>query len=49
LARDEIELIQTANRMTDTIYIGATALFFVVSAVYVRLCEKLQEGLWKSQ
>jgi hypothetical protein len=28
-------------RMTDLIYIGITVLFFVVSGLYVRLCEKL--------
>jgi len=27
--------------MTDLIYIGITVLFFVVSALYVRLCEKM--------
>jgi hypothetical protein len=28
-------------RMTDLIYIGITVLFFVVSGLYVRFCEKL--------
>jgi hypothetical protein len=27
--------------MTDLIYIGIVVLFFVVSGVYVRLCEKM--------
>jgi len=27
--------------MTDLIYIGITVLFFLVSALYVRLCEKM--------
>jgi hypothetical protein len=27
--------------MTDLIYIGVTVLFFVVSGLYVRFCEKL--------
>jgi len=27
--------------MTDLIYIGITVLFFVVSGLYVRFCEKL--------
>ena len=29
------------NLMTDLIYIGVTVLFFVVSGLYVRFCEKL--------
>jgi hypothetical protein len=33
--------------MIDAVYIGVITLFFVVSAVYVLLCERLQEGLWK--
>jgi len=27
--------------MSDLIYVGAVVLFFVVSALYVRLCEKM--------
>jgi len=27
--------------MTDLIYIGAIAAFFIVSGLYVRFCEKL--------
>jgi hypothetical protein len=27
--------------MTDLIYIGVTVLFFVVSGLYIRCCEKL--------
>jgi len=27
--------------MADLIYVGIVALFFVLSAVYVRLCEKM--------
>jgi len=27
--------------MTDLIYVGVTVLFFVVSGLYVRFCEKL--------
>ena len=27
--------------MTDLIYIGVVVLFFVVSGLYIRLCEKM--------
>ena len=37
----ELELTESENRMTDLIYIGVTVMFFVVSGLYVRFCEKL--------
>jgi len=37
----ELDLTECKTRMTDLIYIGVTVLFFVVSGLYVRLCEKL--------
>jgi hypothetical protein len=36
-----LESTKCETRMTDLIYIGITVLFFVVSGLYVRFCEKL--------
>ena len=33
--------MQQGKPMTDLLYIGLTVLFFVVSGLYVRFCEKL--------
>ena len=37
----DLNLTKCEKRMTDLIYIGVTVLFFVVSGLYVRFCEKL--------
>jgi len=37
----EFNVTERETGMTDLIYIGVTVLFFVVSGLYVRLCEKL--------
>jgi hypothetical protein len=37
----ELSLTKCEEPMTDLIYIGITVLFFVVSGLYVRFCEKL--------
>jgi hypothetical protein len=37
----ELDITECGNRMTDLIYVGVTVLFFVVSGLYVRFCEKL--------
>jgi hypothetical protein len=36
-----LTITERVNLMTDLIYIGVTVLFFVVSGLYVRFCEKL--------
>jgi hypothetical protein len=41
IARMGLGVIQSKTYMTDLIYIGITVLFFVVSGLYVRFCEKL--------
>lgn len=33
--------------MSDVVYVVVIGLFFAVSAVYVWLCDRLQEGRWK--
>ena len=33
--------IRHGRNMNDVIYIGITVLFFVISGLYVRFCEKL--------
>ena len=37
----DLYVTQCETNMTDLIYIGVTVLFFVVSGLYVRFCEKL--------
>ena len=37
----ELDLTECETCMTDLIYIGVTVLFFVISGLYVRFCEKL--------
>ena len=37
----ELDVTKCEKPMTDVIYIGITVLFFVVSGLYVRFCEKL--------
>jgi uncharacterized membrane protein (DUF485 family) len=37
----ELDVNQYEKSMTDLIYIGVIVLFFVVSGLYVRFCEKL--------
>jgi hypothetical protein len=37
----DLGVTQRKTYMTDLIYIGITVLFFVVSGLYVRFCEKL--------
>jgi hypothetical protein len=37
----ELDVTQCEKLMNDLIYIGVTVLFFVVSGLYVRFCEKL--------
>ena len=37
----ELDVTLDEKSMTDLIYIGITVLFFVVSGLYVRFCEKL--------
>jgi hypothetical protein len=37
----EFNVTERETGMTDLIYIGVTVLFFVVSGLYVRLCERL--------
>ena len=37
----ELDVTRYEKPMTDLIYIGITVLFFVVSGLYVRFCEKL--------
>jgi hypothetical protein len=37
----ELNVTEFENPMTDLIYVGVTVLFFVVSGLYVRFCEKL--------
>ena len=41
MARMELNVTECVNLMTDLIYVGVTVLFFVVSGLYVRFCEKL--------
>jgi len=41
IARMGLSVIQSKTYMTDFIYIGITVLFFVVSGLYVRFCERL--------
>ena len=41
IVRTELNLTECETRMTDLIYIGVTVLFFVVSGLYVRFCERL--------
>ena len=40
-ARLDFGSTKKSQIMTDLIYIGITVLFFVVSGLYVRLCEKM--------
>ncbi len=37
----ELDATESETCMTDLIYIGVIVLFFVVSGLYVRFCEKL--------
>jgi len=37
----ELDLTKYEARMIDLIYISTIVLFFVVSGLYVRFCEKL--------
>jgi hypothetical protein len=37
----ELDATQYEKSMMDLIYIGITVLFFVISGLYVRFCEKL--------
>jgi hypothetical protein len=37
----ELSVTKCQKLMMDVIYIGITVLFFVVSGLYVRFCEKL--------
>ena len=39
--RMESNVMGNKLTMTDLIYIGITVVFFVVSGLYVRFCEKL--------
>jgi hypothetical protein len=41
IARVESDQTKHEKPMTDLIYVGITVLFFVVSGLYVRFCEKL--------
>jgi len=36
-----MDLTEQETHMTDVIYVGVIVLFFVVSGLYVRFCEKL--------
>ena len=44
----ELDLTECETCMTDLIYIGVTVLFFVVSGLYVRFCEKLLKELMEN-